>query len=386
MNENKTIRWLGGTKLGALAVAGCLTVLPAIAAGPFSVRRAQNPAAVNDGSPVAVVASGPFDDDPSRLADGLSYFYTVSDASGAPLALSVHADKAAGLLRIGFDDDNPTSAAVNAALSTVTATPAAIPADGVTAATVTIVPRDVAGAPLGAGLAVSIGSSALWPGRVMGAIADLGDGRYVARVASPFAGTGVVAVSVEGLALAQEPQIVFEPFAESGSLRDLAIHRLADLVGPDGPFEATLASTDPASPAAVAFSEALGNARSALAQLVDGGPVRDDNAMKPYIEDAISNLLAAIAASPEAPVEAVWLVDDLVEIARMVALHHLNLATASCGSCDAARLTPVKVCAAEGLYWSGNDLRASTGPSLIDAVHQYALSVGQSILAQSRCR
>jgi len=130
---------------------------PAFAAGPFQVHREIEGASLDPGSAsVAVVTTAPFDESALRSHDASNYFYAVYDASGERLDISVQSLSGTGVIRIGFDDGDPGSAPVSASVSTVGAAPASIPANGVSIATITIVPRDADGQLLGRGLAVAI--------------------------------------------------------------------------------------------------------------------------------------------------------------------------------------------------------------------------------------
>ena len=96
-------------------------------------------------------------------------------------------------------------APVHAGLSSVVVAPSIIHADGVDQAVVTIIPRDADGIALGTGLDLQVGTASLWPGRVTGAVDDLGNGTYMVRVVSAFPGSGTVQVTVEGIALKATP-------------------------------------------------------------------------------------------------------------------------------------------------------------------------------------
>ena len=150
----------------------------------------------------------PFDDAAGTLSDGRTYFYLVDNFGRSTLLLSVQADRASDSVRLGFDDGNPRSAQVDVAHSLVSVGGSAVPADGTTPATVTIVPQDASGTLLGSGLALSVDAASLLPG-VAGPIQDMGNGAYRLDVTSSSAGTGVVSVTVEGLNLAARPNVSF---------------------------------------------------------------------------------------------------------------------------------------------------------------------------------
>jgi hypothetical protein len=160
---------------------------------PFEVRRQSDQPALVRTAPVHAVSTfGPFDDETGSLTDGQNRFYVVDDVAGASLLLSVTKNHVLQAVRLGFDDGDPNSADVDVLSSTVTVTPAAIPADGVTIATVRIVPRDANDVALGAGLDVVIDVDALWPGTPLGAVVDHGNGTYTVSVLSWTEGLGQV--------------------------------------------------------------------------------------------------------------------------------------------------------------------------------------------------
>lgn len=345
----------------ALAAAILAGATPALAAvGPFSVRRASLPGDLAAASPAAVVTRAPFDD-AAAFADPSNAFLVVTDATGARLAISVVRVPSLGVLRIGFDDGDPASAPVGAVASEVTLDRSSIPADGMTAATVTVRPVDDSGIPLGTGLAVAIDPSALWPGRVLGTVQDLGDGRYRALVVSTLPGLARVDIRVEGIVLATRPAIEYRPVESSGSLRDLAIAMLEDLAG-DGGLLASAGLVD--------VRESIDRALVDLA----AGPDRDDNALKGGIAEALATL-----SDPD-------LVAAVLGAARALAIDHLVIAEADCGACDAARHRPEKVCDAWDRLALGDREAAKTPPDGEAAAEAWAASVERSLQAEQSCR
>src|SRR5580765_499882 len=179
----------------SLVAASTVTVR----AATFRIQRVQDAAQVATAPPVAIVTSSPFDDAPTRLSDGTDYFYEVTDQSGHALTIAVQRNPILGGVRVSFDDGDPASAHVAAAASSVAVAPSSIRADGVQAAVALIVPRDLQGVPLGRGLAVSVDAAVLWPGHLSGAVEDVGDGSYRARILSSIPGSGRLDVTVEGV-------------------------------------------------------------------------------------------------------------------------------------------------------------------------------------------
>ncbi|MDH3626347.1 MAG: Ig-like domain-containing protein [Acidobacteriota bacterium] len=177
---------------------------------PFKVQRTVGDASmVREAQAHVMVFQGPHDDDVGVLDDGALYFYVIEHPIRA-VTLSVHKNEALGTVRLGFDDGKPSSAAVNVAWSGLTVRPSDISADGATAATVTIVPRDGFGTPLGAGLRVLLDEASLLPGTPVGPVVDEGNGRYTVQVVSSTAGAGSVVVIVEDQILADQPTVTYK--------------------------------------------------------------------------------------------------------------------------------------------------------------------------------
>ncbi len=194
--------------LAAAALVGAPSTAQPVPA-PFSVHRANSASLVQGGPLLAQTAQAPFDDAPGSLSDGAPYFYLVTNAAGA-VPLSVQKNLVLDAVRLGFDDGDPASAAVDALRSSVTLNATSIPADGATLAIVVVIPVDLQGVPLGSGLAVTIDASALLPGIVASPVVDLGDGSYSFVVLSLLPGTGAIVVDVEGTTLASRPAVTFE--------------------------------------------------------------------------------------------------------------------------------------------------------------------------------
>lgn len=345
----------------ALAAAILFAATPALAAaGPFSVRRASRPGDAAAAPPAAVVDRAPFDD-AGAFADPADAFIVVTDSSGARVPVSVMRVPSLGILRIGFDDGDPSSAPVDAARSEVALDRGSIPADGLTVATVTVRPEDASGILLGTGLSVSIDPAPLWPGRVIGAVEDVGDGSYLGRIVSTVPGIAEVRVRVEATALAVRPTIEFAAVeSSSGSPRDVAIAMLRDLTRPEGLFEAL---------AALDARDAIERALSDL----EAGGARDDNALKGGIAAALESL-----KDPE-------LVRAVLEASRRLAIHQVVLAEGACGACDAERRDPKQVCDAWDLFAKGDRLARSEPPDAPAAAEAWAQSVARSLQAQQHC-
>ena len=196
--------------LGILGLSCLLTTPPA--ADSVILYRAVNPATVAE-SPYVTGPASPHDEPSALLADGRSYYYLV-ERDGAWVDLFVDRNRTLDTVRISFDD-GADGAPVSAVDSTLTVEPEGIPADGASTATVTIVPRDGNGEPLGMGLQLSIDAELLGPGYPTEPVRDHGDGTYTAWIRSDAAGSGLVAVTVEGIPLAAAPTVEYTPVAAS---------------------------------------------------------------------------------------------------------------------------------------------------------------------------
>ena len=379
MKKNTAIR------AAALAVLVATSFASVPAAGPFQVRRATTAQAVSSAAPVATIATSPYDGDTASLMSATSYDYSVYDASGSVLEISVQTNPVTQAIRIGFDDSNSASAPVNASVSSVVVAPASIRADGLQMASITVVPRDANGVPLGRGLAISIDSSLLWPAQLNGPIADLGDGSYRALAVASVPGSGSVRVVVEGVSLAPLPTITVTALAPSGSLRDLAIATLSGMTGAGGPLQALAAGAGPGTPQAAAVAAAMARANAALVTLANDDPARDDNALKTDL-DAVLSQLAAVLASPGAldALDVRDAMDDVLGVARLIAQWHVDCATAACGVCDGSG-NPMKVCAAVAALANADAMRAAVSPDWSATVDEYARAVERALQAVHAC-
>lgn len=107
MKTNDAIR------AAALAALVATPFANAPAAGPFQVRRATTAEAVSAAPSLATIETSPYDGDVASFANETSYYYAVYDAAGAVLDISVQTNPATRVIRIGFDDANAASAAVD---------------------------------------------------------------------------------------------------------------------------------------------------------------------------------------------------------------------------------------------------------------------------------
>jgi len=363
-----------------------LTSLAAASAtqAAFQIRRVPSAPAIGAAVPVAVVSSSPFDDSAARLMDGSNYFYAVFDGAGTSVPIAIQRNTAAGCLRLSFDDGNPASAPVSASNSVLTLAPSSIRADGLQTAVALIVPKDASGMPLGRGLSISVNASLLWPGRLAGTVDDLGDGTYRVHIVSNIPGAGLLDVSVEGIPLTATPTVTFTPLDPNGSLRDLAILRLSSMTSVGNRFSALATAAGSGTTQASAVQQAWSDASKALGTLANGDSSRDDNVLKTDL-DAVLRQLVPLFDAPGAldPADVRDLMDDLLDVARLVALYHLDLAERGCGVCSSG--SPRKVCDAADTLAAADAARAAIRPDWSAIVDAYARSVERSIQAEHGC-
>ena len=379
MTKTNTIR---AAALAAL-VAVPFSSLPA--AGPFEVRRAETGQAVGTAPPAATIATAPYDEDFALTFVPADFYYAVYDASGSALEISVQLNPVTHRIRIGFDDGNPTSAAVDAIGSSVTVAPASISANGLQSASIVVVPRDANGVLLGRGLTVGVDASLLWPAQLTGPFVDLGDGSYQASAVASVPGQGTVRVAVEGVNLATLPTITAMPLDPSGSLRDLAINMLWGMTSTNGPLVSLINEAGSGTPQAQALGAANVRAIAALETLADGDFTRDENVLKTDF-DAILSLMEGVLESPGAldPQDVRDAMDDLLGIARLIAEWHIERAEGSCGVCDGSG-KPDKVCNAVEWLASGDAMRAAISPDWAAVVDAYARAVEWALQAYHGC-
>ncbi|MFQ5701920.1 MAG: FG-GAP repeat domain-containing protein, partial [Acidobacteriota bacterium] len=174
----------------------------------FLIHRSTDAASARSAPVIATTTASPFDDQPGTLSQGGIYYYILEHAGGLDVQLSVNGNFTLDAVRVGFDDGDPLSAAVDPALSTVTAVMKNSGGGG-KIATVNVWPRDADGTLIGRGCAISVDPSALQPAVLVGSIKDEGDGSYSFKVKSQSSGAAAVVVTVEGTVLWDQPVIVF---------------------------------------------------------------------------------------------------------------------------------------------------------------------------------
>ncbi len=179
------------------------------AAGPFEVLRSSDAATVKSTTPYDSSLANPYIDVTGSLTDGLDHYYVVRDGSGAFVDIEVDKDRTNNRVMVMFDDTVPVPDA-DPSLSSVSAVPSSVPADGVSVAMITITPRDADGQLLGPGLQLDVDLLSLAPGELAGPIQDMGDGTYVVSIVASQIGSGEVVVDVNGVVLDDRPVLTFQ--------------------------------------------------------------------------------------------------------------------------------------------------------------------------------
>ncbi|MBD3867573.1 MAG: hypothetical protein IFK94_05560 [Acidobacteria bacterium] len=175
----------------------------------FTVRRSGDPATVRTAVDHATTTISPYDDLPGTLDDGEIYFYVVDKTGGMPVPLSADSNRYDSAIRLGFDDENGLSAAVDPLASQAALDRTSVTADGTSYATLTITPRDSHGVAIGAGCDIEFSSIALSPGAAAAPLKDNRDGAYTLLIAATGPGTGQLVVTVEGITLTDRPTVTF---------------------------------------------------------------------------------------------------------------------------------------------------------------------------------
>ncbi len=343
-------------------LAMMVVVTADVSAAPFEVRRAVSDPSVVQSMPIhAMTMSAPFDDADGVLSDGNTYYYLVDDMSGNDVLLSVNKNSVANTVRLSFDDGDPWSANVDPWLSSVTATPTTFPADGVSFATLVIVPRDTDGVPLGTGLSVTIDAFLLAPGFVSGPIVDHGNGSYSVQVVSWSAGFGDAVVTVEGVVLGDEPQLTFETAVQQGPPNDL--EQIA--------LELTAIAGENSVPVERELERAVENFDQALAELYAAPP--DIEKALFWISHGLDDLADANGSGWDSALLAVYS-QRLAEIAGQLARYAVHVAVTAGGDAVKLDAAHAHLADADAAFAAGDYAAAVTGYH--DAAKEAEVSLG----------
>jgi hypothetical protein len=370
------------THIYALIILALAALPQASAAGPYAVHRSGDSLSVHGAQPLAVVAVSPYDD--AVLADGLTHYYLVRDAGDNQVQISVHKNSPLGAVRIGFDDGDALTAPVDPTRSSVAVSRTTLPADGVSQAQVTIIPRDANSVPLGSGLEIAVDIEALSPGFVCGQVSDRGNGSYMFSIASALPGAGQVWISVEGVLLNDEPTITFEQAGGASDLRELAKQYLNGVSSISGAFEDALAGIDSLDPGAAKVYVAWDEALAGLAILNEDDYGLDRDVIDVYLGAAVATLVAALDDPGQVDPETIrGLIDDLLDICRLVAQFHFNRALDYCGPCDPGEAGAL--CSTEQALDKAATEHFSADPNYGKVVQRYGKAVDRALDAEGRC-
>lgn len=212
---------------------------------------------------------------------------------------------------------------------------------------------------------------------VVGSLEDGLDACYLVR---DTAG-GSVTISVEKDTTLGTVRLVFEP--SNLSLRDQAVVLLEDLTAVGGAFDELMTEVESASKkSSDAVEDALEDVLEALDTLRSGDFDEDADTLHHPLKDAIGELLMALHDLDGSPaVEG--LIEQILDAARMIAVFHLDRATAACGACGEGG--PFEQCFAESRLADGDLLRSSVDPNYKLAVMRYSDVVTWAIDALGVC-
>jgi hypothetical protein len=171
----------------------------------------------------------------------------------------------------------------------------------------------------------------------------------------------------------------------AGSPRDLAIVRLSELTAADGPFDSLIASLEPnAGLSAERVVDALDDALDALDLLRAGDVAFDPSAIDDLLASAVRELLVARDESGSVdPTPIDEMIEAILDVARLIAAHHIDLASASCGTCAAGG--PSELCAAETALAAGDGARLQPHSDPELTVLQYGEAASRAIDALDSC-
>jgi hypothetical protein len=167
--------------------------------------------------------------------------------------------------------------------------------------------------------------------------------------------------------------------------RELAAAELDTASDDGGAFDEMTAGLDPEEdPGADKVAEAREQVEEAVTILEDPDTSNDEDALSNFLKGAVGELMAALDDPGEVdPALIAETLDLLVEMARMVAVHHLEAAWANCGVCFGD--DPAKVCEAEEALQEGDDERLESEPDLESVVGYYATSVDKALESLDEC-
>jgi hypothetical protein len=184
--------------------------------------------------------------------------------------------------------------------------------------------------------------------------------------------------------LQDEPTITFEQAGGATDLRELAKQNLDGVSSISGAFEEALAGIDPDDPGAEKVSEAWEETLEGLEILNEDNYDSDNDVVDNFLKSAIGGLVSALDDPGEVdPWGILGLIDDLLDIGRLVAQFHFNRAVDSCGACDPDE--GGELCDAERALAEGDSERASANPDYEEASNLYGATIDKAIDARVDC-
>jgi len=166
---------------------------------------------------------------------------------------------------------------------------------------------------------------------------------------------------------------------------ETVLFMLDEMAKPTGTLWQLIDGLDPPfAPGAIKVNQARGQVKSAWAALGSLETSGNVQAFAFSLQTALELLITASAdpgeVDPDGITEAI---DELIQVARLVASHFLFAAEESCGPCSGGQ--PAEVCTAEAALQAGDDQLQSTSPDLGNVVEHFTNSAQESLDALGSC-
>ena len=185
---------------------------------------------------------------------------------------------------------------------------------------------------------------------------------------------------------ASEIQAIFDA-GSAGKCKVDPVALLLEIVQTGGTIDDLLTGLDPnEDPGADKVAQARDKVLDAVAELAAGNPVAAlDNSLK----GAIANLLAALDDPGAVDVIGIErLIEEILDIARLIAVGFLDEVLSTCGACDPAdNAQPDQVCEAQASFDQADEARDPTSPDfdLEASASLYGASVDEAQQASAQC-
>ncbi len=166
------------------------------------------------------------------------------------------------------------------------------------------------------------------------------------------------------------------------------VEALEDLVQTGGLFDQLLDGLDPnVDPGADKVAQARDKVLDAVAELAGGKAL---SALDNSLKSAIGNLLAALDDPGAVDVIGIeQLIEEILDIVRLVAVGFLDEAVAACGACDPIDETqPDQVCETQASFDQADEVRDPVSPDfdLEESANLYGAAVDKALQASAQCQ